>query len=115
MSTHAAEVHEPVFVGETLAKLEALYPKYPNKMALLLPTLWLVQEARKSSGLAVSDRIALWWSSDDPDLAAALREHGGLLGDEVLATSYVEGEPGGEGTAAFADDDLALRFWLRKA
>ncbi len=27
-------------------RLEALYPKYPNKMALLLPALWLVQEAR---------------------------------------------------------------------
>ena len=38
--------HQPVFVGETLARLEALYPKYPTKMACLLPALWMVQEAR---------------------------------------------------------------------
>ena len=70
MSTHAAEVHEPVFVGETLAKLEALYPKYPNKMALLLPTLWLVQEARG-------------WISE-----GAVREVGEKLG---LTPAYVRG------------------------
>ncbi len=46
MSSHAETVHDPVFVGDTLAKLEALYPKYPTKMALLLPALWMVQEAR---------------------------------------------------------------------
>lgn len=46
MNTHSTEVHDPVFVGETLGKLEALFPKYPTKMALLLPALWLVQEAR---------------------------------------------------------------------
>jgi NADH-quinone oxidoreductase E subunit len=37
---------EPVFTGGVLAKLEALYPKYPDKRSLLLPALWLVQEAR---------------------------------------------------------------------
>lgn len=41
-----AEAYEPVFVGETLRRLEALYPKYPTKQALLLPALWLVQETR---------------------------------------------------------------------
>ena len=43
---HAEAPHEPVFTGETLARLEALYPKYPTKMACLLPALWMVQEAR---------------------------------------------------------------------
>ena len=38
--------HAPVFVGETRARLEALYQKYPTKMACLLPALWMVQEAR---------------------------------------------------------------------
>jgi NADH-quinone oxidoreductase E subunit len=46
VSSHSTEAHAPVFVGPTLAKLEALIPKYPTKMALLLPTLWLVQEER---------------------------------------------------------------------
>lgn len=38
--------HEPVFVGEIKAKLEALFPKYPTRQACLLPALWMVQEAR---------------------------------------------------------------------
>lgn len=38
--------HEPVLVGAALARLEALYPKYPTKQALLLPALWIVQEER---------------------------------------------------------------------
>jgi NADH-quinone oxidoreductase E subunit len=38
--------HEPIFTGETLRKLEALYPRYPTKQGCLLPALWLVQEAR---------------------------------------------------------------------
>ncbi len=42
----AHEPHEPVFTGAVLTKLEALYPKYPDKRSLLLPALWLVQEAR---------------------------------------------------------------------
>lgn len=43
---HAVTSHEPVFVGEVRAKLEALFPKYPTKQACLLPALWMVQEAR---------------------------------------------------------------------
>ncbi|MEZ4588561.1 MAG: NAD(P)H-dependent oxidoreductase subunit E [Gemmatimonadales bacterium] len=43
---HDAVAYEPVFVGETRAKLEALFPKYPTKQACLLPALWMVQEAR---------------------------------------------------------------------
>ena len=36
----------------------------------------LIQEARKASGLEVSDRIAVRWATADADLAAALGEHG---------------------------------------
>ena len=38
--------HEPIFVGATRERLEALFPKYPTKQACLLPALWLVQEQR---------------------------------------------------------------------
>lgn len=38
--------YEPVFVGATKAKLDALFAKYPTKQACLLPALWMVQEAR---------------------------------------------------------------------
>lgn len=48
MSTaHATgESHQPVFVGAVKTKLEALFPSYPTKQSVLLPALWLVQEAR---------------------------------------------------------------------
>ena len=38
--------YQPVFVGPTRAKLEALFPSYPTKPACLLPALWMVQEER---------------------------------------------------------------------
>jgi NADH-quinone oxidoreductase E subunit len=38
--------HEPVFVGQVKARLEALFPKYPTKQACLLPALWMIQESR---------------------------------------------------------------------
>lgn len=42
----ATAPYEPVFVGETRARLERLFGSYPTKMACLLPALWMVQEAR---------------------------------------------------------------------
>jgi isoleucyl-tRNA synthetase len=70
----------------------------------------LVQEARKASGLEVSDRIALTWSASDPDLAAALREHGAAVAGEVLATTFAEGTVGPD---ARVDEELGLSFSLR--
>ncbi|HXI19678.1 MAG TPA: NAD(P)H-dependent oxidoreductase subunit E [Gemmatimonadales bacterium] len=40
------ESYQPVFVGETRARLEALFTHYPTRQACLLPALWLVQERR---------------------------------------------------------------------
>ncbi|HEX4088367.1 MAG TPA: DUF5915 domain-containing protein, partial [Trebonia sp.] len=48
----------------------------------------LIQDARKSAGLAVSDRIAVRWSASDPDLAAALSAHAAAIAGEVLAVSF---------------------------
>ena len=50
----------------------------------------LIQDARKSSGLDVSDRISLRWLADG-DMADAMRTHGALVADEVLATSTRRG------------------------
>jgi isoleucyl-tRNA synthetase len=80
----------------------------------------LIQDARKSSGLDVSDRIELRWATPDADLSAALTTHGELIADEVLAVSFGPGEIGpGEGRPDTAgtwhehsDPDLNLRFWL---
>jgi isoleucyl-tRNA synthetase len=68
----------------------------------------LVQEARKSSGLQVSDRIELWWTADGA-MAEALREHADQLATEVLAVRVHAGEQGaGPG---FEGPD-GSRFWL---
>jgi isoleucyl-tRNA synthetase len=71
----------------------------------------LVQEARKSSGLDVSDRIVLRYQAS-VQTASALAEHGALVADEVLAVDLATGEGAGE---PFTDDALELRFWLAKA
>jgi len=38
--------YEPVFVGAMRDELNALLGRYPNKMAALLPALWMVQRER---------------------------------------------------------------------
>ncbi|WP_127503671.1 isoleucine--tRNA ligase [Actinoplanes solisilvae] len=73
-----------------------------------------IQEARKTSGLEVSDRIDLRWSATD-ETAQALTEHAALVADEVLATSYEPGAPTWPDANEFTDDSIGLTFWLRKA
>jgi NADH-quinone oxidoreductase E subunit len=67
---HESGAYEPVFTGERLARLEALFERYPTKQAALLPALWMVQEARG-------------WISE-----AAMVEVAELLG---LTPAYVKG------------------------
>ena len=71
----------------------------------------LVQDTRKGMGLAIADRIRLWWISDRPDVTAALQKHSDLLADEVLAVEVTEGEGEAEPTT-FAE--LGLTVWLAK-
>jgi isoleucyl-tRNA synthetase len=75
----------------------------------------LIQEARKSSGLEVTDRIVLRYVASHGDTATALNEHRELVADEVLAVDYAAGTPAWDEPAAFGDDALGLTFWLRKA
>ncbi|MEZ0067570.1 isoleucyl-tRNA synthetase [Streptacidiphilus sp. MAP12-20] len=74
-----------------------------------------VQEARKNSGLEVSDRIALRYVASSADTSEALAAHGAPLADEVLATDFAPGEPDWEEASPFTDETLGLTFWLRKA
>lgn len=43
---HAPEPHVPVFTGDARKELDELLTRYPQKMAALLPALWIVQGAR---------------------------------------------------------------------
>jgi isoleucyl-tRNA synthetase len=72
----------------------------------------LVQEARKTAGLDVSDRIELWLSAASGELA--LDEHSADIAGEVLAVSVSRDEPPAD--AHFGtDDDLGISFALRRA
>jgi isoleucyl-tRNA synthetase len=98
--------------GETVA-LDLELTDELRQAGLLREVIRLVQDARKSTGLAITDRIDLWWTATGPDLAQALRTGGGLVADEVLASSLTEGEQ--PGLPSHTDPDLGLTFQLRRA
>ena len=101
--------------GETVALETTLTPEL-RREGLAREATRLIQDARKSDGLDVTDRISLWWEASDPGLSAALTEQGPVIASEVLATSYQAGRPPQEdGFAEHTDDALGLRFWLRRA
>jgi isoleucyl-tRNA synthetase len=105
--------------GETVALEVALTPEL-RREGLAREAIRLIQDARKTDGFDVTDRISLWWEASDPELSAALTEHGRLIAGEVLATGYQAGPPPadvpGETPAhERADAGLGLRFWIRRA
>ncbi|GAA3445799.1 isoleucine--tRNA ligase [Planomonospora venezuelensis] len=97
--------------GETVA-LDLAITDELRRAGLIRDVIRLVQEARKATGLAITDRIDLWWSAGDADLAEALRAQGGAVADEVLALSFTEGSA--EGLPSHRDTDLGLTFQLRR-
>jgi isoleucyl-tRNA synthetase len=117
--------------GETVALDLELTPAL-RRAGLAREVVRLVQEARKQSGLEVSDRIALRWAptGEDAPAADALREHADLVAEEVLATEVVEvdgdalaqADAGPEAPDAapagpsgvHEDSGLGLRFTLRR-
>ena len=96
--------------GLTVALDLALTPEL-ERAGLVREVVRLIQEARKNSGLEVSDRIELWWSGDGA-LAEALEEHSEQWAGEVLATS-VHTRTAGEGPGIEGPD--GSRFWLVRA
>jgi isoleucyl-tRNA synthetase len=91
--------------GETVALDLELTPAL-LRAGVAREVVRLVQEARKSSGFDVSDRITLVWSAEG-DTAEALQEFGALVAEEVLATDMREGDvPDPSG----GSPDLGLTF-----
>ncbi|GIH96755.1 isoleucine--tRNA ligase [Planobispora siamensis] len=97
--------------GETVA-LDLAITDELRRAGLIRDVIRLVQEARKSTGLSITDRIDLWWSTADAGLADALRAQGATVADEVLALSVTEGTA--EGVPSHQDPDLGLTFQLRR-
>jgi isoleucyl-tRNA synthetase len=98
--------------GETVALDLTLTPEL-RRAGLVREVVRRVQDARKTGGLDVSDRIELWWEASG-EVADALREGSAGLADEVLAVVITEGRPTAD-VASHVADDLELRFWLRVA
>jgi isoleucyl-tRNA synthetase len=97
--------------GETIALDLELTPELV-RAGVAREVVRLVQEARKTSGFDVSDRIALTWAATGPT-AEALREHEAVVAREVLAVEVVEvdAEPTGE---VRRDEELGLAFSVRR-
>ncbi|MCW2584660.1 MAG: isoleucine-tRNA ligase [Frankiales bacterium] len=98
--------------GETVALDLEITPEL-RRAGLVRDVVRLVQEARKGTGLDVTDRIELWWAAEG-ELAEALQEGSLRLAEEVLAVSVVQGPPTAK-VLPHDDVDLGLRFWLRLA
>jgi isoleucyl-tRNA synthetase len=122
--------------AETVA-LEVTVTDELRREGLAREFVRLVQDARKSDGLDVTDRIALWWSTGSQELSAALHEHRAMIAGEVLAVEFgsLEAGPASNDTAepgtaeaettdaqrpAGADHrhdspELGVSFWLGSA
>lgn len=96
--------------GETVALDLTLTPELV-RAGLARDVVRLVQEARKTSGFDVSDRIRLTWTGSD-EVAAALAEHGDTVADEVLAVEMTQTQPAGQ---IFSDSELGLEFSVQRA
>ncbi len=72
-----------------------------------------LQTMRKEAGLDISDRVTVTWTAEGA-LAEAVRAHSDAIADEVLATSFAEGEVGDLPTD-FQVDGLAARVLLGRA
>ncbi|GII90332.1 isoleucine--tRNA ligase [Sinosporangium siamense] len=97
--------------GETVALDLAITPEL-RRAGLAREVIRLVQESRKATGLSITDRIDLQWSTQDQELATALRDQSGLIATEVLAD--VIAESAGLDEITHHDPDLGLTFRLRR-
>jgi isoleucyl-tRNA synthetase len=104
--------------GETVGIEVNITPEL-RREGLAREVIRLIQDARKSDGLHVSDRITVAWEAAGPELRDALTEHGQLIAGEVLADEFgpatpADTDPAG-GAHQHAEPDLGLTFWLARA
>jgi isoleucyl-tRNA synthetase len=95
--------------GETVA-LDLELDDDLRRAGLARDIIRAVQEARKNSGLEVTDRIQLRWTGS-PEVQAAMAVYGNDVAEEVLAVETTE-DPA---ATTFGDDELGLQFSVVKA
>ena len=71
----------------------------------------LIQDARKSSGFEISDRISVTWHSGSDQTIAAVSSHSERIAEEVLATSWSQSPVT---DATIVDEELDLVIALTK-
>jgi isoleucyl-tRNA synthetase len=88
--------------GETVALDLEVTPEL-RRAGLAREVVRMVQEARKSAGFEVSDRIELRWHAEG-QTAEALVENGDFVASEVLATAGLEQVTDPERASALGDE-----------
>jgi len=96
--------------GESLALDLALTPELIGQ-GIARDLTRLIQDGRKTSGLDISDRIAVIWQATNSQTKAAIEVHGQAIASEVLATKWSEGEV--TEVTAF-DDELGFKCSITK-
>jgi isoleucyl-tRNA synthetase len=97
--------------GESLALDLALTPELIGQ-GIARDVTRLIQDARKTSGLDISDRITVTWESGNEATASALNSHADLVASEVLATAWTQGTVS---NPTAIDDELELKVLITKA
>lgn len=97
--------------GESLALDLTLTPELIGQ-GIARDITRLIQDARKTSGLDISDRISVTWSATSAETTDAVLTHGEMIATEVLATSWVQGDVP---AATAEDEDLQIKVHLEKA
>lgn len=98
--------------GETVA-LDLELDDELRRAGLAREVVRAIQEARKNSGLEITDRIEVRWSAGETT-SAAVRAHAEAIAEEVLALSFAEDQGASEDDGAVRDDELSLAFTLTR-
>ena len=101
--------------GDTVALEVTITPEL-RREGLARDAIRVLQDARKTDGLELTDRVVVRWTSRDPELAAALTEHAELIAGEVLADDFgaLRPDAADAGGVRHAGGGLPLEFWLQK-
>jgi isoleucyl-tRNA synthetase len=97
--------------GESLALDLALTPELIGQ-GIARDVTRLIQDARKTTGLDISDRISVTWESGNDATISALTSHADLVASEVLATTWTQGSVS---NPTASDDELELKVLIAKA
>ena len=98
--------------GETIA-LDLAISAELRSLGISREVIRMIQEARKTSGLEVSDRINLEFFTSDTQVLESIKQNIDVIKSEVLALKFEEQK--GSGAATTSDEDLKLEIWIQKA